>query len=62
MATNKKYDYPDSELYAYVRGELDKRNINEKTVGEAAYELQHEYLPHLTRVSRSLCKLESLSV
>lgn len=68
MATNKKYDYPDSELYAYVRGELDKRNINEKTVGEAAYELQHEYLPHLTvsdfgnELNNILAKREVLNI
>lgn len=48
MATNKKYSYPDLELYTYVRNELNKRNINEQTVGAAAYELQHEYLPDLT--------------
>lgn len=68
MATNKKYDYPDSELYAYVRGELDKRNINEKTVGEAAYELQHEYLHHLTvsdfgnELNNILAKREVLNI
>ena len=68
MATNKKYYYPDSELYAYVRGELDKRNINEKTVGEAAYELQHEYLPHLTvsdfgnELNNILAKREVLNI
>lgn len=52
----------------YVRGELDKRNINEKTVGEAAYELQHEYLPHLTvsdfgnELNNILAKREVLNI
>ena len=68
MATNKKYSYPDLELYTYVRNELDKRNINEKTVGEAAYELQHEYLPHLTasdfgkELNNILAKREVLNI
>lgn len=40
--------YPDRELYDWVINELDKREINRRTIGEIAYKMQHQYLPHLT--------------
>lgn len=45
---SKNIKYPDQELFDFVMGELKKRNINSHTVGEAAYQLQHQYLPDLT--------------
>lgn len=48
MVATKGVDYPDKELYEYVVAELEKRNITQKTVGEAAYELQHMYFPNVT--------------
>lgn len=48
MVATKGMKYPDRELYDYVLNELDKRNINEQTIGEIAYKMQHQYLPELT--------------
>lgn len=48
MVATKGFKYPDQELYDWVLNELHKRNINNHTVGEIAYEMQHQYLPHLT--------------
>ena len=45
---SKNIKYPDQELFDFVMDELKKRNINSHTVGEAAYQLQHQYLPDLT--------------
>lgn len=45
---SKNIKYPDQELFDFVMNELKKRNINSHTVGEAAYQLQHQYLPELT--------------
>lgn len=48
MAATKGFKYPDRELYDWVLNELHKRNINNETIGEIAYNMQHQYLPHLT--------------
>lgn len=40
--------YPDRDLYSYVVQELDKRDINVQTVGNAAYQMQHQYYPNVT--------------
>lgn len=48
MVATKNFEYPDQELYDWVLNELHKRNINNQTVGEIAYEMQHQYLPELT--------------
>lgn len=48
MVATKGFKYPDQELYDWVLNELHKRNINNHTVGEIAYEMQHQYLPELT--------------
>lgn len=48
MVATKGLDYPDQELYDWVVNELDEKNINAKTLGEAVYELQHKYYPELT--------------
>lgn len=48
MVATKGFKYPDRELYDWVLNELHKRNINNETIGEIAYDMQHQYLPHLT--------------
>lgn len=48
MVATKGVKYPDRKLYDWVLNELNKRNINNKTIGEIAYQLQHQFLPHLT--------------
>ncbi|MCH5378658.1 phosphatidylglycerophosphatase A family protein [Limosilactobacillus reuteri] len=48
MVATKGFKYPDCELYDWVLNELHKRNINNETIGEIAYDMQHQYLPHLT--------------
>lgn len=48
MVATKGFKYPDRELYDWVLNELHKRNINNETIGEIAYEMQHQYLPELT--------------
>lgn len=48
MVATKGFKYPDRELYDWVLNELHKRNINNETIGEIAYNMQHQYLPHLT--------------
>lgn len=48
MVATKGLKYPDRELYDWVLNELNKRNINERTIGEIAYKMQHQYLPELT--------------
>ncbi|MBW3350648.1 phosphatidylglycerophosphatase A family protein [Limosilactobacillus reuteri] len=48
MVATKGFKYPDCELYDWVLNELHKRNINNETIGEIAYNMQHQYLPHLT--------------
>ena len=45
MATNKQFNYPDNELYQFVQEELHKRGITAYSIGEIAYEMQHDYLP-----------------
>lgn len=45
MATNKQFNYPDKEIYEFVQKELHKRGITAYSIGEIAYEMQHEYLP-----------------
>lgn len=45
MATNKQFNYPDKEIYEFVQKELRKRGITAYSIGEIAYEMQHEYLP-----------------
>lgn len=47
MSTNKQFNYPDEQLYQFVRGELHKRGITSYSIGEIAYKMQHEYLPNL---------------
>lgn len=48
MVANKNVPYPDQELFDYVVRELDKRGIDEWTVGNAAYAMQHQYYPDVT--------------
>ena len=48
MVATKGFKYPDRELYDWVLNELHKRNINNETIGEIAYDMQHQYLPDLT--------------
>ena len=48
MVATKGFKYPDRELYDWVLNELEKRNINRRTIGEIAYKMQHQYLPNLT--------------
>ncbi|PWT34474.1 hypothetical protein DKZ29_09105 [Limosilactobacillus reuteri] len=48
MVATKGFKYPDRELYDWVLNELHKRHINNETIGEIAYEMQHQYLPELT--------------
>lgn len=48
MVATKGLKYPDRELYDWVLNELHKRHINNETIGEIAYEMQHQYLPELT--------------
>lgn len=48
MVATKGFKYPDQELYDWVKQELEKRSINEQTVGEVAWELQHQYFPTMT--------------
>ncbi len=48
MVATKGLKYPDRELYDWVINELNRRNINRKTVGEIAYKMQHQYFPKLT--------------
>lgn len=48
MVATKGFKYPDRELYDWVLNELEKRNINRRTIGEIAYKMQHQYLPDLT--------------
>lgn len=48
MVATKGFKYPDRELYDWVLNELHKRNINNEAIGEIAYNMQHQYLPHLT--------------
>lgn len=48
MVATKGFKYPDRELYDWVLNELHKRHINNETIGEIAYNMQHQYLPHLT--------------
>ena len=48
MVEAKDFKYPDRELYNWVLNELEKRNINRRTIGEIAYKMQHQYLPNLT--------------
>lgn len=48
MVATKGFKYPDRELYDWVLNELHKRSINNETIGEIAYNMQHQYLPHLT--------------
>lgn len=48
MVEAKDFKYPDRELYNWVLNELEKRNINRRTIGEIAYKMQHQYLPDLT--------------
>ncbi len=48
MVATKGFKYPDRELYDWVLNELHKRNINNETIGEIAYNMQHQYLPNLT--------------
>ena len=48
MVANKNVPYPDQELFDYVVKELDKRGIDEWTVGNAAYAMQHQYYPDVT--------------
>ena len=45
MATNKQFNYPDKEIYEFVQKELRKRGITAYSIGEIAYEMQHDYLP-----------------
>lgn len=45
MSTNKHFSYPDNELYQFVQKELHKRGITAYSIGEIAYEMQHDYLP-----------------
>ena len=45
MATNKQFNYPDKEIYEFVQKELRKHGITAYSIGEIAYEMQHEYLP-----------------
>lgn len=45
MSTNKRFNYPDNELYQFVQEELHKRGITAYSIGEIAYEMQHDYLP-----------------
>ena len=40
--------FPDKELREFVDKELEKRNINEHTVGELIYGLQHKFFPNKT--------------
>lgn len=48
MVANKNVPYPDQELFDYVVKELDKRGIDEWTVGNAAYAMQHQHYPDVT--------------
>lgn len=48
MVATKGLKYPDRELYDWVINELNRRNINRKTIGEIAYKMQHQYFPKLT--------------
>lgn len=48
MVANKSMKYPDKQLYDFVVNELNKRNINNETIGIAAYQMQHEYYPNIT--------------
>lgn len=48
MVANKNVPYPDQELFDYVVKELNKRGIDEWTVGNAAYAMQHQYYPDVT--------------
>lgn len=48
MVANKNVPYPDQELFDYVVKELDRRGIDEWTVGNAAYAMQHQYYPDVT--------------
>ena len=48
MIATKGFKYPDRELYNWVLNELEKRNINRRTIGEIAYKMQHQYMPDLT--------------
>jgi phosphatidylglycerophosphatase A len=48
MVAKKGDIFPDKELRDFVDEELEKRNINEKTVGEVVYELQSKYYPGKT--------------
>ncbi|KRL07979.1 phosphatidylglycerophosphatase A [Liquorilactobacillus hordei] len=48
MVANKNIDYPDQELYDYVMKGLADKNITPKTIGEAVYEMEHEYFPEKT--------------
>ena len=48
MVATTGMEYPDQELYDWVINELNKKNINAATLGEAVYELQHKYFPDLT--------------
>lgn len=48
MVATKGVSYPDKELYEYVLTELEKRNITQYTVGEAAHILQHKYFPNVS--------------
>lgn len=45
MSTNKSFNYPDNELYQFIQEELHKRGITAYSIGEIAYEMQHDYLP-----------------
>ena len=40
--------FPDKELREFVDKELEKRNINQETIGAGVYELQHKYFPEKT--------------
>lgn len=48
MVAKKGFVYPDQDLYDWVVKQLQERNINDHTVGEIAYQMQHQYLPGLT--------------
>lgn len=45
MVARKDDIFPDKELREFVDNELEKRGINEQSVGEVVYELQSKYYP-----------------
>lgn len=48
MVAHKEDHFPDTKLRDYVWTELKTRNITQKTVGEAVYQIQHSYYPDWT--------------